>query len=56
VVDDRFVTALAAGLRRFMRFVGATSLDMSTLDPALRAGVEAGMLHHGDTENVEISA
>jgi uncharacterized protein YcaQ len=40
-VDDRFAAALAAAFRRFMRFTGATSVDLSTLDPALRAGVQA---------------
>jgi uncharacterized protein YcaQ len=30
--EEAFVAALAAGLRRFMAFCGATSLDLAALD------------------------
>lgn len=34
VPDESFAAALAAGLRRFMQFCGATSLDLQALRPA----------------------
>jgi hypothetical protein len=37
-VDGPFVTALAAGLRRFMQFCGATGIDLAALDPSSLRG------------------
>jgi uncharacterized protein len=42
VIDERFLSALTAGLLRFMRFVGATSIELPLLCPReIRDGVLA---------------
>ncbi|HEV2472940.1 MAG TPA: crosslink repair DNA glycosylase YcaQ family protein, partial [Chthonomonadales bacterium] len=41
-VDSRFLSALTAGLLRFMRFVGAASIELTPLcPPEIRDGVLA---------------
>jgi uncharacterized protein YcaQ len=47
VVDEAFIAALAAAFRRFMRFVGATGVELDTLPAKVRSGVAAHLRDGG---------
>lgn len=48
-IDDRFLSALTAGLRRFMQFVGASAVEFSLLCPA---DIRESVLAHLKMANV----